>query len=97
LLFLVIGDCVRRFALRRIDADAAFVAVEDFEATFAPRNHEATADAAVVDADHRRDGLGGAHAAGSLARSSIRSSASTGTRSRRPILTVGISPRAAAS
>jgi hypothetical protein len=37
------------------------------------------------------------HAAGSLARSSIRSSARTGTRFSRPILMVGISPRAAAS
>src|SRR5262249_32297892 len=38
-----------------------------------------------------------AHAAGSLARSIIRSSARTGTRNSRPILIVGISPRAAAS
>ena len=39
----------------------------------------------------------GGHAAGSLARSSIRSSARTGTRKSLPILIVGMSPRAAAS
>jgi hypothetical protein len=43
------------------------------------------------------DGEVADHAAGSLARSSIRSSARTGTRNRRPIFIIGISPRAAAS
>src|SRR5262245_4498679 len=49
--------------------------------------------------DRRRGGARTvlAHADGSLARSIIRSSARTGTRNSRPILIVGISPRAAAS